>query len=150
MREPAIQMIWVRQQLCNTLKDEWNTSHSFLGYQFKYYLQYQYLLAYKYEYCIGKISINYSLVSIGFSFLNHSTLSLGSPTGMRRHSKWAVSPSVRLSRFCNGCVNTGRWKVRDSSTTCREFDNWAWLRRKWWQCISKLFISLEHKCKCYK
>ena len=51
------------------------------------------------------------LVSRGFSFLNHSTLSVGSPTGIRRHSKWAVCPSAIASMFWSGCVNTGRCRV---------------------------------------
>ena len=39
---------------------------------------------------------------------------------MRRHSKWASWPSVRLSKFWSGWVKTGRWKVRVSSAAYEE------------------------------
>ena len=45
----------------------------------------------------------------GCSFLNQSTLSLGSPTGMRRASRCTACPSSSLLSLCSGWVNMGFW-----------------------------------------
>ena len=73
------------------------------------------------------------LVSRGFSFLNHSTLSVGSPTGIRRHSKWAVCPSATASMFWSGCVNTGRCRVCGSWNSGR----WNGVAPSSWRIFSR-------------
>jgi hypothetical protein len=55
---------------------------------------------------------------IGTPLRNHSTFSLGSPTGIRRASKWTAWFSATLMSLM-GWVNTGAWVTISSCTVCR-------------------------------